>query len=229
MKVEIENTREIKEVIIGQDGTINSYMPEYAGYIAKIVVINQKGERATTSKTIEKSEKQILTHIDLNKIEGLRHREGLPRSRQTAKAFSKHISDNFEIGKKDLSWILLKNGIQIRYSNSVIYENDEGDFLWFSFSYEDLSEHMKMRDVYLAFIVRESRKLVYVKAEEVIDIFKKAAKLRNNDWLHIHLLFYGDKLKIHVKTGKNNLPLEKELLMKENYLDWKEFVKIVEG
>ena len=227
MKVEIDNTREIKEVIIGSDGTISARLPEYAGHIAKIVIINQKGHMSSIPLEIENIPKAVNHPIDSNRLEGLRHRENLPRSRQTAKDFSKLISSNLDVVKKNQSWIELKNGVQIRYSNSVIYESGGGDMLWFSFSYKDLIEHMKDAEVYLAFIIRESQKLVWVKAGEVIDLFKKAADLRKNDWLHIHLLFQDEKLKIHVKTGAGNEPEERGLDKLISYISWVDFCKLM--
>jgi hypothetical protein len=229
MKVEIDNTREIKEVVIGSDGTINVKLPEYAGYIANIVIINQKGHMTSIPLEIENTPRTSNQPLDPNGIEGLRHREGLPRSRQTAKDFSKLISTNLEVEKKDQSWIELKNGIHIRYSNSVVYESGDGDLLWYSLSYKDLVEHMKKAEVYLAFIIRESQRLVWVKADEVIDLYKKAAELRNNDWLHIHILFYDGKLKIHVKTGAGNEPEERELDKKKHYLNWSALISKLEG
>lgn len=228
MKVEIENIREVREVLIGSDGRIHSQLPEYAGYAAKIFVLDYKDSNQTIQQYTQINKKPIENHMERNRIEGKRYQKGQKRTRETAKQFVKFISNGLEVKSKTQSWIYLKNGLQIRYANSVVYERDDGDLLWYSFSYEDLSKHLKKGNVLLAFIVRDSRSMVYLRAQDVTDHLKRAKDLRNNDWLHIHLIFTNGKVRFHVKTGKDNKPIEKEFNRDKHYVNWHRFVEIVE-
>jgi len=228
MRVEIDNIREVKEVVIATDGSILSQLPEYAGHLAKIVILDQKGRTMPFEEFEKTTKKTRETDIELNIIEGIKYKKGLKRSREAAKDFVRYVMRNLEVIDKTQSWITLKNGTQIRYSNSVVYEGDEGDFLWYSFSYDDLTKHLKAGNALLAFIIRGSRKMIYIKTKDVINELKKARDLRNNDWLHVNLIFSNVKIKFHMKTGKGNEPIEREFSQSEHYVSWQEFVNIVE-
>ena len=224
MRIEIDNIREVKEVVISSDGSIPSNLPEYAGHVAKIVILDQKGKDIPQYDPTKILEKRVETHIDTYRIEGLKHQRGIKRSRQTAKEFARLISNSIETTFKSPSWITLKKGIQIKYSNSIIYEGDEGDFIWYSFSYKELVEHLNNGTVIIAFIIRKSQKMVYINAQDIIEDLKRASKLRDNDWLHIHLIFTNNIIKFHVKTVKNNHPIEKEI----HYVSWDKFLTRIE-
>jgi len=229
MKVEIDNTREVKEVAIGSDGSILAKLPEYAGYVAKIVVLDQKGRKLVILENNTEIKRTVEEDLLPTIIEGKRYVKGQKRSRQTAKNFCKLITNNLNVEKYTQSWLHLENKTYIRYSSSVVYDGAEGDFLWFSFSYNDLVEHMNVRDVTLCFLVRKSQKLVYIKADDVFNELKRARESRDNDWMHIHLIFTAEKLKFHVKTGKGNEPIEIEFLQSEHYIRWERFLNMIGG
>ncbi len=228
MKVEIDNIREVKEVVISSDGSIISQLPEYAGYVAKIVILEQKGKPLEILKTGREERLVIEKPINSNIIEGKRYVKGQKRSRKTAKNFVRLISNKFDILDKNQSWIYLKNGMQIRYANSVVYDGSEGDYLWYSISYESLSNQMKKGKTILTFIIRESRKLIYINADDVIKELKAARDIRNNDWLHVNLIFINGKIRFYLKTGKDNKPIEKEFGREKHYLNWQEFARNLE-
>lgn len=227
MRVEIDNIREVKEVVISSDGSIISQLPEYAGYIAKIVIMDQKGKPLEIIKSGREERLAIEKPIDSNTIEGKRYVKGQKRTRKTAKEFVRLVSNKLDITDKNQSWIFLKNGMEIRYANSVVYDGSEGDYLWYSISYESLSNQIKKGKTILTFIVRESRKLIHINADDVIKELKAARDIRNNDWLHIYLIFVNGKIRFHIKTGKGNEPIEREFNRETHYVDWDDFTKII--
>jgi ribosomal protein S13 len=228
VRVEIDNIREVKEHTVASNGQINLHMPEYAGHIIKIMILNQKGQIPQEGRLDRNTEEHIERYLSTNRIEGIRHKKGQKRTRETAKQFARLIHNKLDVLDKSQSWIILKNCLQIRYANSVVYERDEGDMLWYSITYSDLIKHRKDGDIVFAFLVRDSDKMVYLKADDVIDELEKAKDLRNNDWLHIHLIFSNGIIKFHVKTGKDNEPIEKEFSREEHYLKWSKFLSILE-
>ena len=223
MHVEIDNVLEVKEIVINQNGELPFKLQEYAGHIVKIMILNQKKQTISANNYIDRD--YIEKGTDFNRIEGFRYRKGQKKSRQTAKDFTRFISRNLNVIDKTSSWITLDNNALIRYSNSVVYDGDEGDFLWYSLSFESLNSRFKKGDYTLAFIIRDSKKMVYINAKEIIDDLKKAYELRKNDWIHVNIIFSNNLIKFHIKTGKENKPIEKEFSRHKHYITWDEFLR----
>ncbi|MBI5000500.1 MAG: hypothetical protein HZB92_03090 [Euryarchaeota archaeon] len=231
MRVEIENTREVKEVVIAEDGTIKNVFHEYSGYVAKIVILNIKGndnlpetEKTSMAKDISTVENDLKGTID-----GLKYSWGQSKSRETTKEFIKVVSSFGVVSEREASWLFLNNGIRIRYANSVIYEGNAGDYLWYSFSFDELKKKSQSNKTFLALLIRESHKMVYLSLDSVIDDLEKAKKLRNNDWIHTNLIFTGGILELKIKTGKNNPSIIKKFDREKNYITWDDFIKNIIG
>jgi hypothetical protein len=167
--------------------------------------------------------------MDSSRIEGYRYKKGQKKSRKSAKDFVRLISRKLDVKEKTSSWIILKNKNRIRISNSVVYDGVDGDYLWYSLSSNNLIDKMKEGNFILAFIIRDSKKIVYVDANDIIQEIKKASDLRGNDWIHLHIIFLEKIIKFHFKTGKNNQPIEKEFSREKNYVKWEKFINIIGG
>lgn len=227
MKVEIENVLEIKEDVIYSDGNIISKFPNYTGHVIKIVILNEKRQiKSTLVKEIE-ANKEVEEIMDPTRIEGYRYKRGQKKSRQSAKDFVRLISRKLDVKEKTPSWIILKNRNRIRISNSVVYDGVDGDYLWYSLSCNNLVEKMKEGNFILAFIIRDSKKIVYVNVNDIIQEIERASELRGNDWIHLHIIFLENIIKFHFKTGKDNQPIEKEVSREKHYINWDKFTEIM--
>ena len=72
MRIEIDNIREVKEHTVASNGQINLHMPEYAGHIIKIMILDQKGYIPREGKPDRNTKEHIDRYIDPNRIKGIK-------------------------------------------------------------------------------------------------------------------------------------------------------------
>ena len=219
MKIEIDDITEVRELSLSKSGEINLTLPNYAGHKVKILIMKDRiGPKVTVLNT---------NNIDLHRIEGKRYIKGQKRSRATVKEFIRFMSQNHQVTDKTTSWLQLESGLQIRFASSVVYDGEAGDYLWYSFSYKDLISRIEKGRAILAFVIRDSGKLVFFKHEDVISEIKQVYNHKKKDWIHMNIVFMKGKVRFLIRRGKDYEDVVKDFDVSENYINWNEFSEIV--
>ncbi len=226
MRIEIDGCIEVRETVILKDGRISIAMPEYKDHVVKIVILNDYGNSQESIEKFNTIDLSIVKKRENAILDGIRYKHGQSKSRETAKKFVKYITGFGIVTERDTSWITLNNNLYVKYSNSVIYDGEEGEYLWYSLSYKDIIERSN-NPVVFAFIVRGSEKLVYIPFENIKNDFQKARDIRNNDWVHLNIVFINNSIVFKFKTGKDKEVIKTEFKTDDYYVSWDAFKNVL--
>jgi len=217
MKVEIENVKLVEENTLDNNGELAHEMPRYAGHLVKVVVLEEGVWDQEAVEPIKGEEPEIFGE----QMEGAVYHSRLGKSQKTRKNFIRFLRSKGHKVEKSNGWTIVNSCRSFKCHTSVIYRDSNSDLLWYGLKVSELETKSKTR-FGVVFLIRDSKKLLYLEDDKILPILQKAKKLGRQDYIHIHIVLKNGVLKFIARPGNNQEPIDVEL-GREYMRSWDEF------